>query len=298
MAFDEVGDLHVQTNPAATRTLRRSSRWLGNDCQKGAPRSKRVRGGFVLEAAAIYVVLYPVFTWARGFVVPSAAAALSNAERLIGWEQSLGIYYEVDIQQFFLPHRWFIGFWNVWYGSVHFAAPIVAFVVLYRRDPLRYVRWRNTYLLMLLPILLGFWLFPLMPPGLLPSGYGYVETRLAYFTIGKPVPHSGESMFLYAAMPSMHIAFATWVTLALWPLARTRLARLALASYPALMIFSTVVTASHYFLDAVGAWLALAVGYSLASWRTWWPGWKSRRMELAASEQPRLDAVHSERPEP
>jgi membrane-associated phospholipid phosphatase len=37
------------------------------------------------------------------------------------------------------------------------------------------------------------------------------------------------------------------------------------------MIFATVVTANHYFLDAVGGWATLAVCYALAGWRAWLP---------------------------
>lgn len=225
----------------------------------------------LLEGVGIFVVLYPLFTWARGLVDASAADAYRNAQQIIDLEERLGIYREVAIQQWALPHRWLVGFWNVWYGSAHFIAPIVTLIALYYLAPARYVRWRNTYLCMLIPIVIGFWLYPLMPPGLLPASYGFVETRLSYFSIGKPQPHPPDAQFLYSAMPSMHIAFATWVALAARPLVRPRWARVAVACYPALMITSTVVTASHYFLDAVGAWVALAIGYGIASWRAWWP---------------------------
>jgi membrane-associated phospholipid phosphatase len=107
--------------------------------------------------------------------------------------------------------------------------------------------------------------------GLLPSSFGFVDTRLTYFTIGKPVPHAQETGDLYSAMPSLHIAWATWAVFALWPLVRPYWARTLLASYPVLMIFATVVTGNHYFLDAVGGWVVLAAAYTLARWRDWWP---------------------------
>jgi membrane-associated phospholipid phosphatase len=47
-------------------------------------------------------------------------------------------------------------------------------------------------------------------------------------------------------------------------------------SYPVLMIFTTVVTANHFFLDAVGGWIVLAVAYTLARWRDWWP-WRAKQ---------------------
>lgn len=235
------------------------------------PRSKGIRGGWVLEALGIFVILYPVFSWARNLFPGTVEQAFANAAQVLRWEQRIGIDWELAIQGWFLPYSWAVAFWNVWYGTAHFVAPVVAFVLLYRRDPARYLRWRDTFLWMLLPVVIGFSLFPLAPPRLLPSSFGFVETTDLYFAFGKPAPHSGEGMALYAAMPSMHIAFATWVALGLWPVLRSWPARIAIGLYPIVMFTATVVTANHFVLDGVGSWIALAIGYVLASWRRWMP---------------------------
>ena len=52
--------------------------------------------------------------------------------------------------------------------------------------------------------------------------------------------------------------------MALWPRLRHWWSRTLLVSYPPLMLFATVVTANHYFLDAVGGWVVLAIGFGLA----------------------------------
>jgi membrane-associated phospholipid phosphatase len=234
------------------------------------PRSKRIRGGFVLEAAAV-VGIYVVYSWAGDAVIGAAPDAFRNAEQIIDWEERLGLYHERTVQEWFLPYRWFIGFWNLFYGSIHFGALVLALIALYHFDPGRYVLWRNVFLWMLPLALIGFWLYPLMPPRWLPSRFGFVDTRLTYVTIGKPIPHAEETGNVFAAMPSLHIAWSTLVVLALWPLMRPWWARILLASYPALMLFATVVTANHFFLDAVGGWGALLIGYALARGRDWWP---------------------------
>ena len=236
----------------------------------GEPRSKRIRVGFVLEAAVV-VGIYVVYGFIGDAVTGSTADAFRNAEQIIDWEEQLGIYHERAVQQWFLPYDGLVVFWNLFYGSVHFGAPVVTLVALYCFDPGRYARWRNTFLWMLPPALLGFWLYPLMPPRWLPPRFGFVDTRLTYFTIGKPVPHAEETGNVFAAMPSLHIAWSSAVVLALWPLVRSWWGRLLLVSYPGLMLCSTVVTANHYFLDAVGGLGALAVATALARWRDWWP---------------------------
>lgn len=164
-----------------------------------------------------------------------------------------------------------IGYWNVFYGTAHVVAPVVTLVALYRSDRARYVRWRNTFLWMLVPMLVGFWLYPLTPPRLLPTSFGFIDTRLAYFAMGTPSAISGRARFSHSAMPSMHCAFATWVGFVIWPRVRARWAGALVGSYPVVMIFAIVVTGNHYFLDAVGGWVALAVGYSMARWRDWGP---------------------------
>src|SRR6266567_3366205 len=196
---------------------------------RGGPRSKRIPGGFVLEAVAVWG-LYQLYSWARNAMAGSSADAFRNAKQIIDWQERLGISHERALQRWFLPYRWFIGFWNIWYSTIHFATPVVTLIALYQFDPARYVRWRNTFLWMLGLALVGFWLYPLMPPRLLPSRFGFVDTRLTYFTMGKPVPHAQQTGNLFAAMPSLHIAWSTWAVLALWPLVRPRWARVLLAS--------------------------------------------------------------------
>ncbi len=68
----------------------------------------------------------------------------------------------------------------------------------------------------------------------------------------------------YAAMPSLHVAWALWCTVALYPVLRSRWSRLSILSYPILTLFAIVVTANHYWIDAVGGMLALAIGLKAA----------------------------------
>src|ERR1700716_568477 len=91
------------------------------------PLSKRLPGGFVLEAGAVWG-LYQAYRWVRNAVAGTASEALQNAKQIIDWEERIGIYHERTIQKWFLPSRWFIGFWNVWYGSAHLAGPAVTLV--------------------------------------------------------------------------------------------------------------------------------------------------------------------------
>jgi hypothetical protein len=198
--------------------------------------------------------------------------AHKHALTVIKIEKALGLYHEHAVQRLFgltagadfnhLRWRTFIQFWDVFYGSAHFIVTILALIWLFTRHPERYALWRNTLAFTTALALIGFALFPLMPPRLV--GFGFVDTLdrvggLWSFESG-PV-HSVSNQ--YAAMPSLHFAWASWCTLVFLPSLKRPWVRVLAIAYPFLTLFAIVVTANHYILDAVGGAVVLAVGYVL-----------------------------------
>jgi len=204
----------------------------------------------------------------------STTHALHNAERVIQLEQWLGLFHEQQVQSWFLAWPWFLRFWNIYYGTLHFIVPIVVLIALFRRWPAAYRLWRNTLAFATGLALIGFSLFPLMPPRLLcdclygggaASDRGFVDTIDRYgalwtFDSGTVKSLSNQ----YAAMPSLHVAWSLWCALALIPRLRHRWAKVLVGLYPVATVFAIVVTANHYLLDAVGGVAVLGVGYLLA----------------------------------
>ena len=228
----------------------------------------------VLLVLGFYVV-YSTIRNLFGSESISAADALANAERIIDLERSIGLYLELDLQQAFVDHRWFIQFWNLFYGTFHFAVTVFALVWVYRRFPHLYARHRSTFLCTTGLALAGFALFPLMPPRLLSNGgefggclatlHPYVDTvtdvgGLWSFDSGTMQSVSNQ----YAAMPSLHFAWATWCALVIWPIVSNRTARGLVAAYPIATLFAVIVTGNHFWLDAVGGLVVLGAGSLLA----------------------------------
>jgi hypothetical protein len=223
----------------------------------------------VVYILAFYAV-YSVVRNTQGSAAVSAAHALHNATRVIRLEHLLGVYRERAIQHAFLGDRLFIEFWNLFYGTFHFIVTAFALVYLFRRFPARYRRWRNTLAFTTGLALVGFALFPLMPPRLLPTPYGFVDTLRSYgalWSFDSGAVHKISNQ--YAAMPSLHFAWSTWCALVLVPALRARWARVLAAVYPLLTLFAIVVTANHYVLDAAGGLVVLAggalIGFPLAA---------------------------------
>jgi hypothetical protein len=238
----------------------------------GGPASRRIRYGWMLEVG-VGTALYFLYDRLREKTTGSTAAAYRHAIQIVDAEKFLGLYHEYSIQQAFLRADWFMAFWNIYYGTIHFVMPVVALVWLYRKAPVRYVRWRNTILFMLVISIVVFWCYPLMPPRLMPARFGFVDTAARFFNFGPQVrvrigadgqPTAAairEFGNLFAAMPSLHVGWSTWSVLAMWPLVRRRWIKVLLALYPVSIIFCIVVTANHWILDAVGGWVALGLGY-------------------------------------
>jgi membrane-associated phospholipid phosphatase len=244
------------------------------------PLTKRIRRGWIIEIL-VGAGIYLSYDWLRDQATGSASVALAHAHQVVDVEKFFGLYQERAIQQAFLSAHWFMSFWNIWYGTIHFVMPLVALVVLYRKLPARYVRWRNTLACMLGISLVAFWLYPLMPPRLMPSSYGFVDGAARYFNFGPQVKvqfgangqptAAAVAQFgnLFAAMPSLHVGWSTWTVLALWPAVRRRWVKVLLACYPLTILFCIVVTANHWILDAVGGLVVLALGWCCAMGIEW-----------------------------
>ena len=233
--------------PDAATTARQGLRWW-----------KEV--GLILAFYAVYSVVRNT----QGSAVVSEARALRNALHIIRWEKFFGLYHEEAVQQHFLGWNGFIEFWNLFYGTFHFFVTIFALVFLFRRFPVRYRRWRNTLAATTALALIGFATYPLMPPRLLPASYGFVDTLRLYgslwsFDSGAMSKLSNQ----YAAMPSLHFAWAMWCTLVLVPALKSWWAKALVIVYPACTLFAIVVTANHYLFDAVGGLVVLGVGSAI-----------------------------------
>jgi hypothetical protein len=234
----------------------------------------------VLYVVGIYLVYSTVrnqFGSNGGPLGQANRIAYQHALDLIHVQEKLGLFFEPHLQHWYLglPANGFIGFWNVFYGTVHFIITAVALVWLYRRDKARYPVWRNTLAFTTVFALVGFASFSLMPPRLLDStgefgppahlnaerDFDLVDTLAEY-----PTFWSFDSDELknvsnqYAAMPSLHSAWATWTALVLIPLLRRRWAKALVALHPFATVFCILVTANHYWLDAVGGLAILGAG--------------------------------------
>jgi membrane-associated phospholipid phosphatase len=197
----------------------------------------------------------------RDHLVQAGSAAASHALAIVHAEQSLGLFRERAVQQAFIGNDAVIDFFNQYYGWTHFTIPVAVLAWLLLRHPAHYVRARTALCVATGLAFVAFWLYPVAPPRLLPGSYGIVDTLVAHATAASGhldsvlISTAGDQ---YASMPSVHVAWAVWCALAIYPVARHRAVRALAVAYPLLTTLVVVTTGNHYFLDVVaGALLSL-----------------------------------------
>jgi hypothetical protein len=150
---------------------------------------------------------------------------------------------------------------SAWYYIVVQGAVtgIVGVVLIWRRVPAFGVH-RNALIAVTLLGLAAFWLYPVAPPRMMPGYHDVISTAIPAFT--STVETNGAAQF--ASLPSLHVAWALWVAVALSGVLRHPLLRAAVWLYPLATVADVLATANHYLLDVVTAPGLLLLAYAVA----------------------------------
>ncbi|WP_405684757.1 phosphatase PAP2 family protein [Streptomyces sp. NBC_01387] len=210
---------------------------------------------------------YWMYSLIRNAVPEQKAEALRNANWVWRAEHTLGIAVEQSVNHAVNSVTWLIVGMNYYYATMHFIMTISVLVWLFHFHPGRYAAARLALFATTAVALVGYYLYPLAPPRLMPHSH-FVDTVLVHDTWGSMASGNLKNVSnQYAAMPSMHIGWSLWCGLIIFALAKAPWARILGLLYPVLTLLVIVATANHFWLDAVGGVLCLAFGTALSySW--------------------------------
>jgi len=211
----------------------------------------------LLRELALVVALLLVYKYGRFLGKDHVDAALRNARDVIGIERTLGVFSEARLQDLVLSDTALIRFLNVYYLVAHVVVTAAAFVWLYVRHPATYRRFRNVLVVITLTGMAGHLLMPLAPPRMFPH-LGFVDTARTFgpASYGAGSPYKGFAN-QFAAMPSLHFGWALVIAWAVLIATKSRWRFLVIA-HPVLTLAAIVLTANHYWLDAVAATVLFA----------------------------------------
>ena len=202
--------------------------------------------------------LFLLYEVGRHVVRQRAGLAFADADTVLSIQRTLMLPPETWVQGLMLDSEAVTRAANVFYVSVHFPATIAFLVWMWIRRPRAYTWARSILVSVTMVALLLHVTFPLAPPRMLPHE-GFVDTMAVY----GPTAYGGGTESVanqFAAMPSLHAAWAIVIGVALVAVLRTPWRWLALA-HPVLTVLVVVATANHYWLDviAAGALVVLAM---------------------------------------
>jgi PAP2 superfamily len=171
--------------------------------------------------------------------------------------------FELTVNHFVDRNEWLAQTMNYYYSTLHFIVTIGVLVWLFVARPRVYRGLRTALFATTLIGLAGFFLYPLAPPRLLP-GSGYIDTLAKYHTWGSLAdPNIAKHTNQFAAMPSLHIAWATWCAIAILYCARRTWVKVLGALYPVCTLLVIVGTANHFIIDAVAGLAVVAGGFGV-----------------------------------
>jgi hypothetical protein len=221
----------------------------------------------VLRQIFLFGIAYTAYRLVRGLVEGDANAAFAHARDVISLERTLHVFVEPSIQAWGSSSHFLMVLSSWLYVNAQTSVTVAALIYLYLRHNRSFYFVRNMFMVAMAIALAGYAAFPTAPPRFLPE-WGFIDS-VANFT-GVHVSHASASLNaltnLYAAVPSMHVAFALMIGWTLARLVRWRVLRVMWALYPFVMAFVIVVTANHFIIDAMlGALTAGASAYA-ATW--------------------------------
>lgn len=183
--------------------------------------------------------------------------ARAHADDVWSFERSMRLPSEARLQERFLESDTAVRVINAIYQYVHFPVMVCTLVLLYARRRDAYRWFRNVLILTTGLALVGHIAYPLSPPRLEPS-FGMVDTGTEF---GQSTyagrPGTGFTNQL-AAMPSMHVAWAALIAIAVILCLRSPWRWLA-PLYAVTILIVVVVTGNHYWLDGIVGLALLAI---------------------------------------
>src|SRR4051812_16978486 len=220
----------------------------------------------MVRQVLLFIAAYEVYRLTRGLVnhPEAATAAFQNARELIGIERTLNVFVEPSLQTFIAGQQWMLdgSSWMYINAQTSITIGALAWLYLFRNESFYFVR--NTFLAAFAIALVGYSLFPTAPPRFFPE-WGFFDAVSDFTGVSQDSVTIGKLFNPYAAVPSMHVAFALMISVPLVRLVRWRALKVCWALYPPLVVFVIVVTANHFIADAVLGAAAAGIGALVAT---------------------------------
>ncbi|MEZ5411567.1 MAG: phosphatase PAP2 family protein [Acidimicrobiales bacterium] len=214
----------------------------------------------LIGEVVVAVVLLVVYDHLRSLTPMRRSQATAHGYRVLDLEGVFRV--ESGVNGWLASHHALSVLSVDYYQFLHFGAAGAVLVWCYLRRPDVYRVGRNALLVVNTVGLAAFALYPVAPPRLLPGTvFADLVARAGYGTAHGPLP-----MNAYAAMPSLHLAWAGCVAMTGIAATRNHWARAASVLHPVLTAVVVVGTGNHYVADVVAGAALGCAACATAAW--------------------------------
>jgi len=145
----------------------------------------------------------------------------------------------------------------------HFVITTTFLIWLYIARNYAYYYVRNMFVVSMMLALAGYLVYPTAPPRFLPE-WGFTDTVSNF--VGEGASNTAGALYNpFAAVPSMHVAFALMIAVPGFFLVKNKFIKAFWVIYPFLITFVVMATANHFWLDAALGALTAAASACAAS---------------------------------
>lgn len=216
------------------------------------------------------IIVVVAFAWGydelRSLHGDVRVAALRHGHQILAVDRWLG-FSAVERLSGWVDHHDAIADALSWYYVVmHLGGAALLLLILWIDG--RFYRWYRDALIAINVVGFAiFWLYPTAPPRLLGLGYGDAVAHSLPFAYHAEAAAAN----LYAAVPSLHAAWALWVSAALWGLSKKLWIRAIAVAHTALTTLTVIATGNHFVFDVLTGF-TLTTFVLLAMRLPWLPG--------------------------
>jgi membrane-associated phospholipid phosphatase len=221
-----------------------------------AEQSQATRSRWWVELLAIGWLLF-LYDAITNLAPLRLSVALGNARGILHVEQVLRIDPELSLDRWLASHHTLAAILANYYDNAHFVVTLGLLGYLWFARADIYRPLRNSLVLVNVIGFVVFWRFPVAPPRMLDGFTDVVASTHAFGSWHTGALASQANQV--AAMPSLHMAWAAWCSLALWRISERRLVRALALLYPCLTALAVLATGNHFVLDIVAGLLTLAI---------------------------------------
>ncbi len=213
---------------------------------------------------AILVSVDLAYTLVRGLADSQRSDAFAHGAQVIDLERSTGTFFEPSMQAFFLPAQWLVDVANQLYLNAQFSIALgfLVWLYLFRNEYYNFVR--NMFVVSMGLALVGYTLYPTAPPRMFPQ-HGFVDTIVDFSNVNHDSTVAKIFINPYAAVPSMHCAFAMMIGATGVMVCRHWFSKVFWAFWPVLIAWVVIVTANHYWVDVALGWMVAATAALVAA---------------------------------